>query len=211
VPTDGVTWVCLDVGETLVDETRVWATWADVLGVPRFTFAAALGGVIARGRDHLQVFELLGRPDWERSAGAFERAFNGFQPADLYPDALDGLARLRAAGHRVAIVANQPAARAGQLAALGVEAEVVAMSDTLGVAKPDPAFFSRVLELTGTAGDPDGVVYVGDRVDNDVLPACAAGMRAVWLRRGPWGLLQQLPAGFVVPQAGSLLDVPALL
>ena len=58
------TWVCLDVGECLVDETRVWGTWADVLGVPRFTFAAVLGGMIARGGDHLDVFATLGRPDW---------------------------------------------------------------------------------------------------------------------------------------------------
>ncbi len=43
-------WVCLDVGETLIDETRVWSTWADVLGVPRLTFMAALGAAIARGR-----------------------------------------------------------------------------------------------------------------------------------------------------------------
>jgi FMN phosphatase YigB (HAD superfamily) len=34
---------------------------------------------------------------------------------------------------------------------------------------------------------------VGDRVDNDVLPSIAAGMRAVWLRRGPWGVIQRLP------------------
>jgi FMN phosphatase YigB (HAD superfamily) len=34
---------------------------------------------------------------------------------------------------------------------------------------------------------------VGDRVDNDVVPALRAGMRAVWLRRGPWGVIQELP------------------
>ena len=30
---------------------------------------------------------------------------------------------------------------------------------------------------------------MGDRLDNDVLPARAAGMRTVLLRRGPWGHL----------------------
>ncbi|MGH9006167.1 MAG: HAD family hydrolase, partial [Acidimicrobiales bacterium] len=33
------------------------------------------------------------------------------------------------------------------------------------------------------------VAYVGDRLDNDVLPAKAAGMFAVFIRRGPWGHL----------------------
>lgn len=39
------------------------------------------------------------------------------------------------------------------------------------------------------AVEPAGVAYVGDRVDNDVLPAKAAGMFAVLVRRGPWGYL----------------------
>jgi len=45
-------WVCLDVGETLIDETRVWSTWADVLGLSRLTFMAAFGAAIERGGEH---------------------------------------------------------------------------------------------------------------------------------------------------------------
>jgi FMN phosphatase YigB (HAD superfamily) len=62
------------------------------------------------------------------------------------------------------------------------------------VSKPDPAFFARALELMGSP-DPASVAYVGDRVDNDVLPGIAAGLRTVWLRRGPWGVIQRLPDG----------------
>jgi FMN phosphatase YigB (HAD superfamily) len=36
---------------------------------------------------------------------------------------------------------------------------------------------------------PERIAYVGDRLDNDVLPARAAGMVAVHVRRGPWGYL----------------------
>ena len=42
-----------------------------------------------------------------------------------------------------------------------------------GVAKPDPAFYARVVAETGCAASE--VAYVGDRIDNDVLPARAAG------------------------------------
>ena len=38
---------------------------------------------------------------------------------------------------------------------------------------------------------PGEVAYVGDRVDNDVLPAAAAGLVAIHVRRGPWGRLQR--------------------
>jgi HAD superfamily hydrolase (TIGR01549 family) len=185
-------WVCLDVGETLIDETRIWSIWADELGVPRLTFLAALGAVIERSGEHRDVFPIFGAEDWPLRMASVEGAYGGFAEEDLYPDALPALDGLRAAGYRLAIVANQPAARAEELRAIGVEAEVVAMSEEMGVSKPDPAFFARALELMGSP-EPASVAYVGDRVDNDVIPSAAAGMRAVWLRRGPWGVIQRPP------------------
>ena len=86
---------------------------------------------------------------------------------------------------------NQPASRTAELRALGFEADLIAMSDEMGIHKPDPAFFARVLEMAGSP-QPAQLAYAGDRVDNDVIPAAAAGMRAIWVRRGPWGLIQQL-------------------
>ena len=185
-------WVCLDVGETLIDETRVWSTWADELHVPRLTFLAALGAVIERGGEHRDVFGIFGVDDWQLRIASVEGAYGGFRAEDLYPDALRAIDGLRAAGYRVAIVANQPASRTDELRAIGIDAEVIAMSESIGVAKPAPGFFARALELMGSP-DPAAVAYVGDRVDNDVLPAVAAGMRAVWLRRGPWGVIQSVP------------------
>ena len=187
-------WVCLDVGETLIDETRVWSLWADEVGVPRLTFLAALGSVIARGGEHRDVFPIFGADDWQDRLPAVEQAYGGFTSADLYPDALRSIAALHAAGYRLAIVANQPASRGEELRAIGVDLEVMAMSEALGVAKPDPAFFARAFELMG-GPEPASVAYVGDRIDNDVVPASEAGMRAIWLRRGPWGFIQRLPGG----------------
>ena len=49
--------------------------------------------------------------------------------------------------------------------------------------------------------DAADVAYVGDRLDNDVRPSAAAGMRPVWLRRGPWGVIGddgEIPAGTLV-------------
>jgi len=198
-------WVCLDVGETLIDETRVWSLWADELGVPRLTFLAALGAVIARGGEHRDVFPIFDADDWQLRLPSVERAYGGFTADDLYPDALGALEGLRAAGLRVAIVANQPEARVEQLRAIGVEADVMAMSEGIGVAKPDADFYMRALDLMG-GPDPASVAYVGDRVDNDVIPSAAAGMRAVWIRRGPWGVIQRLPDGTVPALTVDSLD-----
>ena len=139
-------------------------------------------------------FEMLQRPDWRDQQPDFEDRYGAFRADDLYPDALRAIDGLKAGGYRIAITANQPARRHAELEALGIRVDAMGMSDAMGVAKPDRAFFDRTLELLGSP-DPASVAYVGDRVDNDVLPALEAGMRAVWLRRGPWGLLQRLPDG----------------
>ena len=196
----GGRWVCLDVGETLIDETRVWSIWADVLGIPRLTFMAAFGAVVARGGEHSGVFPLVGIDDWRAHMPAVKAAYGGFGASDLYPDAIPALDAFRADGYRVAIIANQPAERTAELQALGVHAEVMAMSDAMGVAKPDPAFFRRALELMGDPA-PGDVAYVGDRPDNDVRPAADAGMRPVWIRRGPWGVIEPSAPILYMPSA----------
>jgi HAD superfamily hydrolase (TIGR01549 family) len=195
----------LDVGETLVDETRAFSVWADVLGIPRFTLMAVLGGTVAADASGVwhDFFRVLGIEDWRSRAAEVEARFGGLQPVDLYPDALPTIDRLRHLGYGIAVVANQPARRHAELEAAGVRADVMAMSEALGVAKPDAAFFERVLEMIGSPSPAD-VAYVGDRIDNDVLPSAAAGMRPVWIRRGPWGYLQRDELGSAVLEVRSL-------
>jgi HAD superfamily hydrolase (TIGR01549 family) len=192
-------WVCLDVGETLVNESRIWTCWAEALGESPFTFMAAMGAVLARGGDFRDTFKFLGYDDWESLRPQVMAAFGGFEERDLYVDAKPTLDALRAAGFRLAIVANQPANRTDELRFLGVRADVMAMSEEMGVHKPDPAFFKQALELMGNPA-PGLVAYVGDRLDNDVGPAAAAGMKPIWLRRGPWAAIttDTPPAGTLV-------------
>jgi len=200
-------WICLDVGETLIDETRIWSTWADELGVPRLTFMAAFGTAVARGGEHQDVFSIVGRTDWREHLPRVMEQIGAFRPEDLYPDALPAVASLRALGYRLAVIANQPAHRAAELRALGIDADVVAMSEDMGLHKPDPAFFDAALSLMGNP-EPASVAYVGDRADNDVRPSAAAGMRAIWLRRGPWGVIHAQPseAVLVVDSLAELVD-----
>jgi HAD superfamily hydrolase (TIGR01509 family) len=195
-----ITTVVFDVGETLVDETRHWGDWADWLGVPRFTFSAAFGAVVERGWHHRRVFELV-RPGVDLAAEQARRAAAGWrytlEPGDFYPDALACLAELRAAGLRIGIAGNQPEAAETSLAALGIAADFIASSARWGVEKPDPAFFAKVARAAGAA--PGAIAYVGDRLDNDMLPARAAGMATVFIRRGPWGVIHAASAAAAAP------------
>ncbi len=193
--------VVFDVGETLVDEQRHWREVARAAGLRPHVVWAALGGAIARGEEHWTLWERLGvaRPEgvWERIP---------FDEADLYPDAIPCLEELRAAGLFVGVAGNQSATmEAWARATLPVD--VVASSGGLGAHKPDRAFFDRIVELAGVeAGE---VAYIGDRVDNDVVAARVAGLAAVHLRRGPWGMLQPRADG--VPGIDSLTELLSVL
>jgi len=74
------------------------------------------------------------------------------------------------------------------------------------------AFFAEVVRLAGEA-DGRRIVYVGERLDNDVIPAAQAGMFGVFLKRGPWAYLQasQPDAARAEAEIDSLGDLPALL
>src|SRR4030095_8559204 len=80
--------VFFDVGEVLVDETTEYGTWADWLGVPRHTFSAMFGAVIARGDDYRQTFHHL-RPGFDLAGERLrlKAAYFGehFDESDLYP------------------------------------------------------------------------------------------------------------------------------
>jgi len=171
--------VVFDVGETLVDETRYWAQHAERLGVTPPVVWAALGATIVRGEHHRRVFDLLGgEPDGEIVYARY----------DFYPDALPCLERLHGAGYFVGIAGNQSTQLEEWARGQELPVDFVASSASWGVEKPSPEFFDRVVEATGTA--PHEVAYVGDRLDNDVLPALDAGLVAVQIRRGPWAYLQ---------------------
>ncbi|MFC3995134.1 HAD family hydrolase [Nocardiopsis sediminis] len=185
--------VVFDVGETLIDETRIFGRWADRLGVPRLAFFGLLGAVLAEGRPLIDAFRLV-KPDFRLDietaawlAAEPESLRESFDADDLYPDVRGSLGELRALGLGVVIAGNQPSSAGPALRAMDLPADQIHVSDDWGVSKPDPAFFDRVLEVTGHA--PGEILYVGDRLDNDVLPAKEAGMSAALVRRGMLGYL----------------------
>ncbi|MEU7178659.1 MULTISPECIES: HAD family hydrolase [Streptomyces] len=184
--------VIFDVGECLVDETREYGTWADWLGVPRHTFAAMFGAVIAQGRDYREVFQEF-QPGFDLDAQREARAQAGkpehFNESDLYPDVRPALAELRSDGLWLGIAGNQTV-RAGRIlrSLFADDVDLIGTSDDWGVSKPDPLFFQRVADAVPF--DIREILYVGDRVDNDLRPAVAAGMRTALVHRGPWATIQ---------------------
>ena len=134
--------VVFDVGETLVDEERWWRRLADRDGLQPHVVWAALGVTIARGEEHTALWGHLGieqPPRWWDEVP--------YSLDDLYPDALDCLERVRELGLRVGIVGNQTEALEAWARESALPADVISSSASLGVRKPDPAFFEKVVEL----------------------------------------------------------------
>jgi HAD superfamily hydrolase (TIGR01509 family) len=183
-----------DVGETLVDETKMWQRAAEVAGVPPFTLMGVIGGLAATGRHHDEAWPLLGV---DHPAATWE-------PSDFYPDALPCLERLQQRGYRVGAMGNTPRETEEMLRPY---VQFVASATGWGVFKPAPEFFARVADEIGLA--PEKIAYVGDRVDNDVGPAIEAGMVGVHIRRGPWGHFHVPPAAAL--QIHSLDELPEVI
>ena len=171
----------------------------------------------AQGRSHREVFEFF-RPgfDLQQELETWrgddpDSLRENFDEEDLYPDVRPGFAHLREMGKRVVIAGNQPPQARDALETMKLGADATLISADLGAEKPFPAFFQKLCEAAGVAAKE--LLYVGDRVDNDVLPAKSAGLHTALIRRGPWGYLQA-----EWPQAAqadaiidSLFEIPDLL
>ncbi len=183
--------IFFDVGETLIDEHRLYRDYAMRMDVTYEFFMERIEEAMARREPVRNVFASV-KPGFDFKAARAQREAEGKKfvigPHDLYADAAPTLAALKAKGYFIGIVGNQPITAEAMLRESGLASDFIATSDAWGVAKPDPLFFQKVIEAAGL--DPRHIAYVGDRVDNDVLPARAAGMWPVLIRRGPWGRAQ---------------------
>jgi FMN phosphatase YigB (HAD superfamily) len=108
---------------------------------------------------------------------------------------LAGLARLRAAGWRTAVVTNGPAgpqlAKTEQLR-LSRLMDAICVSEVEGFDKPDAAIFRRAAAKAGAA--LDGAWMVGDSLDADIAGGNALGLTTAWVSNG-----RQLPVAGPVP------------
>ncbi|MDG2284118.1 MAG: HAD family hydrolase [Alphaproteobacteria bacterium] len=206
--------VVFDVGETLINEDRMWQGWAAYLDVSIETLLAALNAVIAERGHHWDVLRNI-KPGLDVKAAITERLATGermtFDQDDLCADALPCLTSLRDRGYKVGIVGNQTAQSEAAIADCGFELDFVGSSAGWGVEKPSPEFFVKIQQIAGI--EAGAIAYVGDLLDNDILPASKVGMVGVFIERGPWGRLHatwpEIDQASVRVQ--SLLDIPDAL
>ena len=175
----GVTWIFFDVGSTLVDETEAYNhRIRDAIKGTDIAFEQFQEKRLEYAKQNLKSdlealkFYGLQKPAWHR------------EDEVPYPESEEVLQYLKRLGYKIGIIANQSLGTAERLKQwkLLQYIDVVAASAELGLAKPDPAIYQKAFEMAGCTADE--AVMIGDRLDNDIVPAKKLGMRAVWVKQG---------------------------
>jgi HAD superfamily hydrolase (TIGR01549 family) len=122
--------------------------------------------------------------------------------AQVYPDTIDTLSRLRGLSIATACVSNNwndSTAMRHQLDTLGMTDELlpvlVSSTDMMRV-KPEREPFDRALELVGV--DVADVVFVGDEIDADIRGGKALGFTTVWKLNGRQDVSEAPEADYMI-------------
>ena len=134
--------VFFDVGETLVNEGRMWASLGAHAASSRTSSGPGSGAAIARGEPALAG---LG-PARRRAA---RPGSVGLEDAELYADAEPCLRRLRADGYFVGLAGNVGRGLGPVVEYFGLDVDWAASSAELGVEKPSRSSSSGWLEVAG--------------------------------------------------------------
>ena len=174
-----IKWIFFDVGSTLVDETHAYNHRVrDMIAGTDITF-----------QEFDKVRIALARQGFDGNSEAikyFKLEKTPWPSEDEIPfsDAQTTLAALSRKGYKLGIIANQNPGLEKRLENWGLRQyfEVIAASAEIGYAKPDKEIFERAFKLAGCNAQES--VMVGDRLDNDIIPAKSVGMKTVWIKNG---------------------------
>jgi len=217
-----IEWVFLDVGGVLFSDGSYFTSLYDAIasaapGTTRAAYDARFDALrAAQDEPFSEALVAAFVPDAARHAQIREAAdahweSQGYSADELYPEVPETL-RALSSRYKLGCITNhfswvRDRARDAGFADL---VDLWAISAELGVEKPDPAIFAHALREAGVAADR--VVMVGDRLDRDIAPAKALGMRTLWLLRNE-APDEPTPDQSSVPDATArtLDEVPALV
>lgn len=103
----------------------------------------------------------------------------------LFPDTIECLKKLHR-HYKIGIIANQSLGSKERLEKFGIlkYINLIIASAEEGIAKPDKRIFEIALERAKCK--PKEAAMVGDRLDNDIVPANEIGMYTIWIKQGNW-------------------------
>lgn len=175
---ENIKWIFFDVGSTLVDESKVYEwrmrTVAEMANVSyESVYQTALALYKENKKGDLETIKQLNveKPKWR------------FELETLYSDTDECLRKLHSK-YKIGVIANQSLGTTKRLEGFGIlkYIDLVVASAEEGVAKPDRRIFE--IALSRASCSPEEAVMIGDRIDNDIVPAKKMGMKTIWIMQG---------------------------
>lgn len=174
-----IKWLFFDLGSTLIDESA-----CDMFRLRHM--------LSQPGAPERHILEAKMREYSQNGLHPYKSALKEFNleacpwPAELekpypgVPELLDALSRR----YYLGVIANQIPGTENRLQKYGIRCyfNVIIASAEAGIAKPDPEIFLMALEKAGCRADE--AMMIGDRIDNDILPAARLGMHTIWVKQG---------------------------
>ncbi len=201
-----IKWVFFDIGSTLIDERFAYEhRMKDIADLANTTYSYVYNKAMEfykqNKKGDLEVANLL---DIELTKWHAE-------DEKLYSDAAKCL-EILSTRYKIGIIANQSLGTKGRLEQHGVSKyiDLIIASAEEGVAKPDRRIFEIALERSNCK--PSDAIMIGDRIDNDIVPAKLLGMQTIWVKQGfgqYWDIKQKVEkADYTV---NSLIEICNIL
>lgn len=203
---ENIEWVFFDVGSTIIDEHIAYEhRMKDIADLANTTYSSvyetAMGFYKQNQKGDLETAKLLGvdLTKWHK------------EDEVLYRDAYECL-EILSSRYKIGIIANQSLGTKDRLEQHGIlqYIDLVIASAEEGVAKPDKKIFEIALERGNCK--PNNAVMIGDRIDNDIIPAKLLGMYTIWIKQEfgqYWNITQEVEKADCVVH--SLMDICNIL
>lgn len=200
-----IKWLFFDVGSTIMNEQIAYEhRMRDIANVANISFEKVYEIAMAyyklNKKGDLEVARELGvsLPKWY-----MEDEF-------LYDNAIQCFETL-SKKYKIGIIANQSLGTEERLAHQGILKfiNLIVASAEEGVAKPDRRIFEIALERSNCK--PVNAIMIGDRIDNDIIPAKRMGMNTIWIKQGfgqYWNIKEEIEkADFVINNLTELCNL----
>lgn len=173
-----VKWLFFDVGSTLVDERQAYEhRMRDIADSANVKYENVYNSAI-------EFYKQNKKGDLE-TARALGVELTKWHVEDeiLYEDTPKCLEYL-STKYKIGIIANQSLGTSKRLEQHGIlpYIDLVVASAEEGVAKPDRRIFEIALKRSGCKAE--NAIMIGDRIDNDIVPANLLGMHTIWIKQG---------------------------
>lgn len=177
---NNIKWIFFDMGSTLIDETLAMEhRIREVIEGSDVTYEQFVEKKIFFAKQNksadLETIKFFGltKTPWHK------------EDERLFPDTMKCLKKLHGQ-YRTGIIANQSLGSKERLERFGIleYIDLVVASAEEGMAKPDKHIFMIALERAGCK--VNGAAMVGDRLDNDIVPANEIGMYTIWIKQENW-------------------------